>query len=148
MVVHSSFLWSIDKITCVYACTEVAFIYSKTYTVKDDFNTTNRLLSWPLPGIEIKITDDDGFPLPRETASKSDRNGDSMDILITIFRPNPRKLEREPAGFVPMMVVMLQRMVNWLWREDCKRLFRYLAGKCFPLRLKMSSKQWVTFHLQ
>ena len=41
MVVHSSFLQSIDKITCVYACREVAFIYSKTYTVKDDFNTTN-----------------------------------------------------------------------------------------------------------
>ena len=63
MVVHSSFLQSIDEITCVYACTEVAFIYSKTYTEKDDFNTTYRLLSCrPLPGIEIKITDDDGFP--------------------------------------------------------------------------------------
>ena len=55
MIVHSSFLQSIDKLcdelTVVYACTELAFVSSKTYNRKDDYNTTNRSLNCrQLPG--------------------------------------------------------------------------------------------------
>ena len=69
MIVHSSLLKSIDKLCdefiCIYASTELAFIACNRYTGKDITNTTKGLLSCrPLPGIEIKVTDDDGFLLP------------------------------------------------------------------------------------
>ena len=69
MVVHSSLLKSIDKLCdefiCIYATTELAFIAYNTYTGKDITNTTKGLLSCrTIPGIEIKVTDDDGFLLP------------------------------------------------------------------------------------
>ncbi|XP_022302880.2 indoleacetate--CoA ligase-like [Crassostrea virginica] len=69
MIVHSALLKNIDKLCdefiCVYASTELGFIACNTFTEKDITNTTKGLLSCrPLPGIEIKVTDDDGFLLP------------------------------------------------------------------------------------
>ena len=69
MIVHSSILKSIDKLCdkfiYMYASTELAFIACNTYTGKDITNKTKGLLSCrTFPGIEIKVTDDDGFLLP------------------------------------------------------------------------------------
>nr|XP_022302879.1 uncharacterized protein LOC111110604 [Crassostrea virginica] len=69
MIVHSSLLKNIhklcDEFICMYASTELALIACNTFTEKDITNTTKGLLSCrPLPGIEIKVTDDDGFLLP------------------------------------------------------------------------------------
>lgn len=69
MVVYSSSLESIGKICdeyqIVYASTELGFISTRIYTADDKASVKYKVLSCrPVPGVEIKVTDDNGFLQP------------------------------------------------------------------------------------
>lgn len=68
-VVYSSILESIGKVCdeyqVDYASTELGYIACRLFTAKDTSKKKHELLSCqPVSGVEIKITDEDGFLLP------------------------------------------------------------------------------------
>lgn len=61
-VVYSSIVESIGELCDVYGSTELGFIASRIYNIDD---IRHEVISYrPVPGVEIKVTDGDGFIQP------------------------------------------------------------------------------------